>query len=101
MPKYSSSFLGPSAPWLLDDEEDMDSVAYRQMLRDSADALATNLEHRAQVLRHEEVDLDMVMREIRCQATEAGAAGQLGVMRELAEFALELLMAKENARRAV
>ena len=99
MPRFHSTFLGPTAPWMFEDDEE--DLVYAQMLRDSADALARMLEERSQKLRNEVVTIDDILDEIRSQATEAGAMGQLGLMGELASLASDLMMAKEDARRVV
>lgn len=87
---------GPNAPWFDTDE---DSV-FPLVLRRTADALADRLAVRTESLRSDRVTIDEVCMEIRRQIAAAAMDDPIGAG-DLAELLTELLMAKENAKRAV
>ena len=97
--KYFNSYLGPSAPWMQDDDEGGDDKAiYQQLLRQSADALADCLLRRVDTLRTEKLDSDVLILEIRQQMAEALARGDIGAVRELGDLMQDILMARESVR---
>lgn len=93
MPK-SSSFLGATAPWMTDGD---DEFVYPQAKHMAANQLREVLQARLQALQSE--DLDAVMLEIRRQIAEAAVTGDVTRAGDLAEMALDLVAAREHARR--
>jgi hypothetical protein len=92
----SNRAYGPHAPW----SEDPDESIFPIVLRRTADILADRLDHRASVLRNERVTTDEVCMEIRRQIAAAAMDDPIGAG-DLAELLTELLMSRENVRRAV
>lgn len=90
------SYGPPSAPWIDDEDESV----YPLVLRRTADVLVEKLVYRIQALRRDEVTADDVIVEIRRQIATSALDDPLGAG-DLAEMLLELIQAKENARRAV
>lgn len=89
-----SPFLGATAPWMTDAD---DEFVYPQTKHMAANQLREALRARLQALQDE--DLDAVLLETRRQIAEAGVTGDVTRAGDLAEMALDLVAAKEHARR--
>ena len=86
-PPYSySSFPGPSAPWV-DDEE----VTKDHQIRMAADELVRHLRARIDRLTRTDVSMDDVVNEMRRQMAAGVVDGNLGRVTDLTERAWDLL----------
>lgn len=84
----------PGAPWVEDDDESV----YPLVLRRSADVLVERLEQRISILRREPMDVDVVTIEMRRLIAASAIDDPIGAS-DLVDMLLELLRAKENAKR--
>lgn len=92
MPR-TSSFLGATAPWMTDSD---DQYVYPQTRHMAAEQLRRALEARLAALLT--ADIDSVMLEIRKQIAECAVSGDITRAGDLGEVALDLLAAREHAR---
>ena len=91
MPRPYNSFLGPTARWL--DDEDDETYVLGSVLHQGREALGSALRDRAAVMESPLVTPDELMLEIRKQLAETGVTGDVVRGKELSELALELVHA--------
>lgn len=91
----NNNFGPPGAPWI-DDEESV----YPLVLRRTMEVLVGKLEQRIAILQREPINVDTITIEIRRLIAASAIDDPLGAG-DLAELLVELIHAKENAKRAV
>ena len=96
MPRAYSSFLGPTARWM--DEEDEDTYVLDTVVHQGRAALAGTLRDRLAAMESEEAGADELMLEIRKQLAETGVTGDVVRGKELSELALELVHASMHVQ---
>lgn len=87
---------GSLPPWLRDD----DDIVYHHVRQHAIDTLKRLLTVRLKTLDIDNgITDDLVMQEIRQQMAEAAVSGHLARVSDLHDLAMDLLGAKEHARR--
>ena len=79
--------------------EDEEESVYPQRLRSAAGDLAAHLLRRVAVLTADDLDIEVVLQEIKRQTAEAAVDGNLVRASDFAYLAVDLISAKEAAKR--
>lgn len=96
------SDIGPSAPWYDPDSPDFlddDELLFTEAMEEARQMLAEALQRRIEALDSDA--LMPLMEEIRRQMATAAAEARFGEARNLHDIALSLLLAQDQAKRAV